>query len=189
MKTRLLIVLLIVALLAGYYLLSTGYLKQRRQHESLDYQIADATRSLAMMPRPPENPEQRLAAAQANLASIESVSPCRVDSTRVINAILELADSLGIKAIPLIIQPWSIKKVGEHDYNVLLLNVSITGSFSRLTEFTERLENSESPMFIIERLSVYRDVGQSVETEDSEVTVPVSASLDLAIYTRSPPNN
>ena len=184
MKNKLLVGLLCIVLLVVYGFWGMDYLKQRQQHERLSYQIADATRALAQMPQPPEDLEQQFAAAQANLTAIESNFPSRVNSTRAINAILKLADDVGVKAIPLVTQPWSVEKNGEHDYYVLRLNVSVSGSFSQLEIFTDRLENGEFATLIVEQLSVTR-ADKSEEENVSDLTIPVSASLDLAIYTRS----
>lgn len=183
MRTRLLATLLIVTLLVGYYRLGTGYLELRREHEQLGYQIAGASQTLARMPRPPQGLEERLAAARADLADAEAHFPSRLNSTRIINAILELAGDNGVKAIPLITRPWAVAKNGEHDYYVFRLNILATGSFPQLVEFTDRLENGEFPTLIIESLNVTRDTGTGI----AGPAFPVSASLDLAIYTRSPP--
>lgn len=185
MKNKLLVGLLCIVLLVVYGFWGMDYLKQRQQHERLDYQIADATRALAQMPQPSEDLEQHLATAQANLAATETTFPGRVNSTRAINAILKLADEIGVKAIPLVTQPWSVEKNGEHDYYVLRLNVSVSGSFSQLEIFTDRLENGEFATLIVEQLSVARADLQSEEENVSDLMIPVSASLDLAIYARS----
>jgi hypothetical protein len=188
MKNKLLMVLLFAVLLAVYCLWGLDYMKQRQQQESLSYQIADSTLALAQMPQPAEGLEQRLATAQANLAAAESDFPAQVNSTLAIKAILNLADDIGVKAIPLVTQPWSVEKNGEHNYYVLRLNVSALGSFSSLTKFTEGLENGEFPTLIIENLTASRDA-ESSEEGISESVMPVSVSLDLAIYTRSPPDD
>lgn len=185
MKNKLLVVLLVIILLVVYYILGTDYLKQRQQHESLSYQIADATRALAQMPQSPTDQEERLAIAQAELNDIENSFPSRVTSTKVINTILKLADDIGVKAIPLVTQSWSVEKIGEHDYSVLRLNVNVSGSFSQLEIFTAELENGELPTLIIEQLRVTGADRQSEEESIPDLTSPVTASLDLAIYVRS----
>ena len=51
-------------------------------------------------------------------------------------------------------------------------------------EFTDKLENGDFPTLIIEVLSVSRYAEQYEKGAGSELAIPVSASLDLAIYTR-----
>ena len=184
MKKKLLITLLIIILLIVYYLLGMDYLKQRRQQAALLPQISDVAQALALMPEPPQDLEQRLASAQADLTAERSAFLSEMNSTQAINTILKLADRCQVKAIPLITEPWSAVKVGEHDYYVFRLNVSVEGSFSDLVSFTGKLENEEFETLIVENLSVTRTAGQSGEgTVAEENMIPITASLDLAIYT------
>ena len=188
-KNRLLFGFLFIILLVAYYFLGTDYLRQRQQHEHLYAQIDDATRVLAQLPPPLTGLEQQLAAAQDNLTAVTAAFPSQVNSSRFINTILKLADDVGVKAIPLVTRPWSVENRGEHNYYVLRLNVSVRGSFAQLVEFTDKLETGEFPTLIIEGLSVSRYAEQSETGVGSETEIPVSASIDLAIYTRSVPVN
>jgi hypothetical protein len=185
-KKKLLIALVIVILLVVYYLLSMDYLKQRQQQAALASQISDVTLLLAQMPEPPWDLEQRLASAQDNLTAEQKAFPGEVNSTRVINAILELADECQVKAMPLITEPRSAAKIGEHDYYIFRLNVAVEGSYSNLASFTGRLESEEFETLIVAHLSVTRMAGTSGEGLVPEGNIPVSASLDLSVYT-SPP--
>ena len=187
MKTRkLLIILLIVALLVVYYFFGMDYWKQRKVHGELTSQINDVARTLAQIPEPPEDLEQRLATAQASLAAEQGTFPDKMNITRIINTILEQADDCEVKAIPLVTDPWSIENVGEHGYYVFRLNVAVEGSLSHLLSFISKLEKGEFKTLIVEDLSITRVTEQSEEESVPEGTMPVNASLDLAIYTRSP---
>jgi len=181
-KGKLLITLLIIILLVVYYLLGMGYMKQRKEHEALTSQIADVTQTLREIPELPQDLEQRLAAAQASVAAEQSAFPGKMNTTQVINSILELADDCEVKAIPLITQPWSTEKVRQHDYYVFRLNVAVEGSLSQLLTFVDKLENSEFETLVVEGLEVTRVTEQLEKT--AEGTVPFIASLDLAIYAR-----
>jgi hypothetical protein len=186
-KYRWLITLLIIALMAGYYLLGTGYMKQRLLHQRLDIQIAEANRTQAQFPKPAPDLEQRLAAVRVKLAAAEGEFPLEVNSTRVIDSMLTLANKVGVKAIPLATQPWQAEKSGEHSYYVFRLNVSVAGSFSELVKFTETLESIASPAFVIEHLNTTREVAPSFEEGLTEERAPVSAIMTLAVYARSAP--
>ena len=181
LKSKLIITILIVAivaLLAVYYFLGMDYLSQRQGHEVLTAQITEATRTLAQTPEPSQDLEQRLAAAEANLAAAQSAFPRDLNSTRVINEILKLADECQVRAIPMVTQPWSMENIGE-GYHVFRLHVTVSGGFSQLSSFVNQLENGDFETLVVERLSVNRVAG-STEGE----TIPVTASLDLAIYTQ-----
>lgn len=179
MRGKLLITILIIILVAVYYLFGTDYMKQRQEHAALTSQITDATQALAQIPELPQNLEQRLAAAQASLAAEQNEFPSKINSTQVINTILQLADDYGVKATPMVTQSWSTEMVGEHSYSVLRLTVAVEGSFSPLLSFISKLENGEFKTLIVENLSVTR------VTEQPEGTIPITASLNLAIYTQS----
>ena len=183
MRSRLIIALLsigIIALLVVYYFLGMGYREQRQGHEVLAAQIAEATRTLAQTPRPPQDLEQRLAAARASLAAEQSAFPSQLNSTQVINAILKLADDCQVKAIPIATNPWSVENIGG-GYHVFRLNISVRGSFSQLAGFVSKLENGEFETLVIENLSVTRAAGQT----GGEI-IPITARLNLAIYTQLP---
>ena len=187
MKGKLIITILIIILLVVYYLLGTGYIKQRQEHEALTYQIADVTQTVRELPEPPQDLELQLAAAQASLAAEQNAFPTQMNSTQVINAILELADNCEVKAIPLITQPWSMEAVWEHSYYILRLNVALEGSLAQLITFVSELENGELKTLVVENLSItgFTEPSESEEESVSEETIIVIASLDLAIYART----
>lgn len=184
MKTRkLLIILLVAALLVVYYLLGMGYLKQHQENEALASQINKATQTLAQMPKPPDDLESRLAEAQASLETVKNSFPRTMNSTRIINAILKLADNCEVKAIPLTTQPWKKVDISDHSYFVFRLNVAVTGTFAQLVSFLSELENGEPRTLIVEDLSVNRVARPSGEQGAPEGTIFINANLDLAIYT------
>ena len=181
MRSRLIITFLVVAiiaLLAVYYFLGMDYLRQLQGHEALTAQITEATQTLAQTPKPPQNLEQRLASAEANLAAAQSAFPRDLNSTRVINAILKLADDCQVRVIPLVTQTWSMENIGE-GYYVFRLNVTIRGGYSQLVSFVSQLENGELETLVVEGFSVAMVAGLT-----EEGMMPVTASLDLTIYTQ-----
>jgi hypothetical protein len=182
-QNKLLVTLLIIILLVAIYLIGMGYLKQHRQQAALMSQISDVSQTLALMPEPSHDLESRLETAQADLTAERSAFLDEINSTQAINTILKLADSCRVKAIPLVTEPWSVVKVGEHDYSLFRLNVSVEGSFSELVSFMGKLENEEFETLIVENLSITRTAGQSVEGAVPDEDIHVTASLDLAIYT------
>ncbi len=190
MKSKLPITILIIILAVVYYLFGMDYMNQRQEQAVLTSQITEVTQTLSEIPEPPQSLEQRLEAAQANLAVEQSVFPDQVNTTRVIDTILRLADECEVKAIPLVTDPWSLENIGEHSYYVFRLNVAVEGSFSQFIIFVSKLENGEFDTLIVENISVTRLSQQSEEesVEDESVAeeiIPVMASLDIAIYTQS----
>ena len=187
LRSKLLIAVLIISLLVVYYISGMDYINQRREHEALAFQIATTTQALAQMSDPPqslENLEERLEVAREELAAERSIFPRQLNSTEVVSAILGLANSLRINAIPLITQAWSIEVVGENTYGVLRLTVTAEGSFSQLVNFVSRLENGEYQTLIVEDLTVDR-VTLLSEENGSEGAILFIASFNLAIYAQS----
>jgi len=184
---KLLIAVLIISLLVVYYISGMDYINQRREHEALAFQIATTTQALAQMSDPPqnlENLEERLEVAREKLAAEQSIFPRQLNSTEVISTILGLANSLGVNAIPLVTQSWSIEVVGENNYDVLRLTVAAEGNFYQLVNFVSRLENGEYQTLVVEDLTVDRAVTASEENGSGGI-VSFIASFDLAIYAQS----
>lgn len=185
MKTRkLLIIILVVVLLGVYYILGSDYLKQGREHEALVSRITEATRVLAQIPSPPADLEQRLAAARTALESANNTLPDRLNSTRIINTILRLADEVGVRAIPLTTQPWTTESVNGEDYSVFRLHIAVTGPFAKLSSFFSQLENGEIETLVMEYMTV-DSVTEPFRAEGVYGSMlPVYANLEIAVYSR-----
>lgn len=178
MKSKLIIILPVVALIAllvVYYFLGTDYRKQHQAYDVLAARVNEATLTLAQTPEPPQDLERRLAAAEANLATVHSTFPSDLNSTRVINDILILADKYQVKAIPLVTKPWSMENIGR-GYHVFRIDMAVSGSFPQVTDFVSQLESARFAAIAVENLGVTRlPVGGNI---------PVVCNLDLAIYTQ-----
>ena len=183
---KLLIPLLIAVLLVVYYLLGTGYLKLRQDNTALASEITDVTQALAEIPASPADLEQRLATARTSLDATINEFPGKLNTTMIVNNILELADDGGVKAIPLSTQPWAIERYGDYDFYVFRLNLAAMGTSAQLVCFLTQLENGEMPTLIIENLSVNKESEMSVAESISESTTQIEANLDIAVYCQSP---
>jgi hypothetical protein len=165
----------VLALLAAYYFLGTGLVKQRHNNEVLASQITEKSDELAKALKPSQDLDARLAETEENLDDAISSIPTDLKSTLVINDILKLAQNCQITAIPLTAGPWT---EGNKGYHVFKISMSISGSFLNIHSFLDQLENVEFKTIIIEGLNVNREVASSAVVE---------ASLDLAIYSRYTP--
>ncbi len=143
LKVKLLIAILIISLLVVYYISGMDYINQRQERGALSFQITTSTQALSQIPDPPQNLEQRLEVAREELAAEQSIFPRQLNSTEIVNAILELANSLRVNAIPLVTQSWTTEVVGENEYDVLRLTINAEGNFSQLHSFVSQLENGE----------------------------------------------
>jgi hypothetical protein len=170
-----LIVMLIVALLAVYYLLGMDFLKQRRQNLATASQIENATAELAGIPFNPADLEERLANARADLTAAEDSFAGETNDTRIVNTVLQIAEENGVKATPLSTKAWAIENIFERDYSVFYLSLEIKGDFSHLQSFINRLETGEPKTLAIKYLKVENT---SAVTGDN-----VTTNIDVAIYT------
>jgi hypothetical protein len=170
----------VLALVAVYYITATDYLKQHRENKTLASQINDMAQMLARIPRTPADLEQKLIAAQSDFTATRESLPDRLNTTRTVDFILKLAETSGVKAIPLETQSWNIKRVGGYDYPVFRLSISASGTFTKLSRFINQLETSELKTLVIESLSIERATAKPEEGG----TIPVEASLVIAVYAR-----
>lgn len=177
---KLAITLILVILVIVYGLLAMDYMKQGPEQERLLSEIEEADQSREAIPEPSTAFSELLAVVQANLAAEYETIPGEISSSDVIDTVLGLAQEIGVKAIPLITQPWTEQYVGESTYRIFRINVEIEGLFSQVREYVSRLESGEFNTLIVERLII--------DIEDEEVYAgeftPVEASLDLAIFTQ-----
>ena len=188
LRVKLLAAVLIVTLLAVYYILGMDYINQRRERDTLAFQFDTATQTLDQMSDSTHNLEdleQWLEAAEERLADEQSVFPSRLNSTAVISSILALADSLGVNAIPLVTQSWLTEVVGESNYDVLRLTVAAEGTFGQMVNFVSRLEEGEYQTLVVENLTVQRVTPLVGEEAGAGAPVIFIASFDLAIYAQS----
>jgi hypothetical protein len=183
---KLLTAVLIVALLAVYYLVGTDYLKERRDKESLTSQVSQATQALALIPSPPADLETRLDGARTGLEDAQNVFPAQLNSTGIIDYILRLADDAGVKAIPLLTQPWEVQSVEENNLRILRLQISVTGTYNGMSSFLSRLENGEVETLVMEYVTVDSIAmpfkGGDIYGNSSQI----NARLEVAVYTQPP---
>ncbi|OGN97283.1 MAG: hypothetical protein A2Y89_06920 [Chloroflexi bacterium RBG_13_51_18] len=182
MKTRrILITALILALLVVYYLVGTGYLKQRSQKETLKNQISDGTAALALIPLPPPDLDEQMADAEDLLWAGQDTLNIDTNITRIINRILRLADETGVKAIPLSTQDWMVERISNQDYAVFRITLAISGNFTQVTDFLNRLENGEPETLVLEYLNVEKVSGSFLfENPDAG---SIDGDIRIAVYT------
>jgi hypothetical protein len=172
---KLLFVSLVLAVLAAYGALGTGYLKQRRERVWLASELGAARQSLALVPAPPADLDQRLQQALADEKAAREALPERLDTTQALDAILLQAEADGVKAIPLVTQPWMTETVNGHDYSAFRLALTVTGDFSRVKTFLASLETGSPGTLVVEYLHVTWPAGE-----------PMRAEIRVVIYARPP---
>ena len=170
------------ALLVAYAFVGTRYLSEHKERVALAGEIAAAREALGLIPGPPEGLAERLSAARDDLDAATNGFPSDVDTTRVIDTILQLASACDVKALPLATEAWSAHEAGEYEYRVLHLDVTVQGEWPQVVAFVFGLEGGQVPTLVL------RDVAMSSRDEESgggnpsTGTVPVKATLRLSLY-------
>ena len=187
MRTRkLLVAVLIIALLAVYYMVGTDYLKQRRDNTSLASRITESTQALALIPPPPADLEAQVADARTALDGAKNVFPEQLNSTRIIDYLLKLADEAGVKAIPLLTQPWAVQSVGGKDYSILRLQVAVSGIYNNMFYFLSGLESGDFETLVMERVIVNGITAPFKGDGTYGDSVRIDAQFEIAVYSQPP---
>lgn len=168
-----LVIVLVIALVAAYIVIGSGYLTQHRQNKALAAEIAAANLALSQIPLAPEDLAQKLTAAQAELQSVETAFTADSNYTRIINTILKMAVTARVTTTPLDTQPWVNDTVANRVYAVFRITLQVTGSFNQLKSFVNLLETGDTKTLVIETLTVEKT---------PEAGAPVSAVIQVAVY-------
>ena len=182
---KIVLILVIAALLVAYYWLGMGYLKERRQNNALSADITETMLLLAEIQTPDLGLQQRLEEVQAELDTVSKTFPDEPNMTAIINTILQTAEDIGIKAIPLSTRPWDIETINDYDVSVFRLNLTVSGTSEQFSDFLKQLENGGTQTMIIEYLTVNKEDETSFQESLTESSVRIMADLDIAIYAQA----
>ncbi len=174
--------LVVVILLIAYAFIGTRYLSENKERVLLAEQIAAAREALELIPEPPEDLAERLAAAQDDLETAKNGFPSDVDTTGVIDTILGLASACGVEALPLATEPWSVNETDGYEYRVLHLDVTVEGGFPQVVTFLSRLEDGQVATLVLQDVAVSSRDQEFGSGGASTGNVPVKAILHLALY-------
>ncbi len=183
-RPRTLSIFLVIVLAAGLIYLGTGYLKARQQQRELAAKLDDSARTLALIPVPQPDLLRQLADAKQANDLARGIWAEKVDTTQVIKSLLSAADEAGVKAIPLTTDEWSTKTIGNSDYRILSIKVSVAGSLANLTDLINRLYGGKFTAMGIETVTL--SIGEGHTGGAGNPTGSVTGTLDLAIYSQPP---
>jgi hypothetical protein len=156
-----------------------GYLSERNGQKALITKMDETNKMLSLIAVPPTDLQQRLTDAQnANMAAKQNVLPTDVDTTQVINSILEIADECNVNVIPLNTDSWTNVAVQGTNYRVLTISLSVDGSFADLTTYINRFYGNEFTALVVDTISIHPS-GQ--QTGGSDYT----GTIQLGIYTQA----
>jgi len=178
-QTRLLtVVLALVMVIALVYLLSDYTRLQKKQTEYTS-QIESDKRALALLGSPGSGFEQQLASAQvANTAALQRLADHHLNSTNLINSVLDCAAQNGLQVTSLTSEQWIRKAISGTDYKNLPIELNVTGSLDQFIDFTRTITNIDK----FPNLLVTKTVISAGSTSSAgNPIVSVELSLILAI--------
>jgi hypothetical protein len=180
MKRRLLVTVLGIGLLiiCAYFLIST--ISQHSEQEALRTQISDANDMIALIPEVPSDLQQRLTDIEASLVSEQSKLSGQLNTTRVIDTLLDMASANRISVVFISTKPWTLVNIEEYDYLIFTINLDIEGELDALAVFLRTLESELPESVSVQHLVVAGDAEQVIESS------LVTASLEIVIYAQAP---
>lgn len=183
---KLLILILVLCLIIAFAYQGADYFKQQKEQANIIGQMNTSVQTLAMQAKPPQDLNKRLEEAKlANQISVQFVTGNTVNSTEIINNVLQTADTCDLKTSPLTTNQWLKKSVGGSTYRMLPIEMNIDGKLSDLTFFMEKLSDKNFfPSLAIEDLSITGN--EKFDGEDTRIseTSIVSAKLKMSIVMR-----
>jgi hypothetical protein len=140
---------------------------------ALTLEIDKVNKSIAKVPAPDTQLPLKLAQLEREVKQESNSIPQKMDSTLVINAVLELAQSCNVTVTPIQTVDWSMN---DENFRVYTINLQVEGSYEEIVGFTGRLENELFANLIIVNL----DISGGLEPDSD--TGPDIASLTVSVY-------
>jgi len=161
-----------------YLLIDT--MSQQSEQETLRTQITDSIEMIALIPEIPSDLEQRLADIEASLVSEQSGFSGQVNTTQVIDTLLDMAGASQVSVVSMSTTPWSLVNVEGSVYLVFAINLDIEGELGNIAVFLRTLESGLPESVNVQHLTVAGDTEQVMESSLA------TASLDIVLYAQAP---
>jgi hypothetical protein len=155
-------------------------LSKKNEQETLLTQITEAIEMIDLIPEVPSDLEQRLADIQASLDSSQSNLSDEVNTTEVIDALIDTASASQVSVVFISTTPWSLVNIEGYNYLIFTVNLDIEGGLYNISAFLRNLESIQPPPISVEYLNITRD------EELMGSSAMVTASLDMVLYARPP---
>jgi hypothetical protein len=179
-KRRLLVTALGIGLLIICVYFLTGIISQNSEQEALRTKISDANEMIALIPEVPSDLEQLLADIEASLVSEQSKLTGQVNTTDVINTLLDMASTSRIDVVFISTTPWALVNIENYSYLIFTISLDIEGELGALTTFLRTLEGELPESASVQHIVVAGDAEQGIESS------LVTASMKVVIYAQAP---
>ena len=174
-RTRVLTLLLVGCVIIAYAYTGFTYFQERQEQQAISDQINNVSSALALIPVPPTDLKQRLAAARQLIARAqESIFPSSINTTEYINIIFGLADENQVQVKLLTTDPWSERKIDERTFRIFRVSLQVEATPANLTDFIKQTEEN-FPSLVVDNLNT--------EIKGDPADIILTGTLDLAVYT------
>lgn len=177
--TTIIIAVLLIVIVANIVAWKTSFAKNE-EIDNLTGEINRINQEIQKAPLPAADLEVKLEQAQAGLAAAQTAFPTEFNRNDIIDYIIGLARECQVEVLPISSQGWLAEKSGS----VLKLNSTITGTFTRASEFIYKLQHGKYETLVIPEMSFTRQsttVGTGFFSGDN---TPVTVRLSISIYAR-----
>jgi hypothetical protein len=179
-KRQLLVTALGIGLLIICVYFLIGIISQNSEQEALITKISDANEMIALIPEVPSDLEQRLADIEASLVSEQSKLSGQVNTTQVIDTLLDMASANQIDVVFISTTPWTLVSIENYNYLIFTISLDIEGELDALTAFLRTLEGGLPESVSVQHIVVAGDAEQAIESS------LVTASMEVVIYAQAP---
>jgi hypothetical protein len=184
-RSNTLLIILAICLVLVMIYLAAGLLQERNVRSRLAAEIETTSRNLRDLPVPDGALSERLEQAKVeSQAARQSVSGGNIDPTEIIALLLKTADERHLQLDPLSSEQWAKKNAGTSAYNMLPVELTLTGKASDYYQFVADLENTHLFLsLVIEQTAVivsYPPAPDSEAVYNARLTISLVERLETA---------
>lgn len=178
--------------LVGLAVLAVMYIQEWREQGALASEIEAARQSLAEY-GDAAGRQERLAAAEAELAAEQTAFPSVLSGPAIVGALMQLAEENGLRVADIKTQSGTENQVGEHIYRALSVHVQVEGTLRALRTFVGDVESGALQAVRVGELSITGIKLPSTASSwvsvnglgTAEAGYSVTASLAFSVHSRT----
>ena len=177
MKNRTVILVLCFAVvIAGFFLVGNNYLDARQEKKATYAGITTALQELAALPPADETTKERREEAERRLSAAYDMLPETLNTSAVIDILLQTADRENVDALPIRSMPWQILNIDDISIAGFELLIEVTGTYNDLHSYLNAV-GDKLPSLVYTSLSV-----DTTTDMDGAATGQVSAQVAMICY-------
>lgn len=150
-------------------------LAQKVQAErALEQSLTQQTRTLTSQLDELNLTVQRL---QADVDNVAVNVPERMNSNDILEKVLDLGETHQVTVIPLNSRDWSSTKLGQNEYQIFHMSLSLKGEQEAIVNFLAEMQSELYPTLVLEDVSLTRQIAPVVVTP-TPITTPTELEVE-----------